>query len=946
MSVEIARPYLIILLPFLIAFSLFGGKYLRVGANKSKGFILTTRILILTFLVLATLGIRFSINRKYTTTLFLLDVSDSNKDFKAEGEKFIREAIESMPKKNKAGVIAFGENALVEQFVSKSKSFGSISGEPIVSATNIENAINIAMSTFPQDSSKRIVLISDGEENSGSLLKMVPSLKEQNIDIKVYKVDKKEKPEVYVDNIKLPKKINIGDEFSLVVNINSNLKTSAKVTLFSGRLKKGEQQVDIEKGKNSFVFKDVQNSGGFRGYKVLIEPLEDSEVKNNEFLAFTQVVDKPKLLLIEGKKGEGDELGRIFNSLNMNFKKINVKEAPRSLNEMLEYKAMISANAHADDFNKEFLSNLETYVKDYAGSFIATGGEDSFALGGYKDTPLEKVLPVEMDMNGKKEIPQMSLVLVIDHSGSMSSGEGSINKLELAKEAALKAVDTMRDKDEIGVLAFDDSYNWVVERQKSDNKEAIKKKISSIAVQGGTSIYPALEEAFNSQKESKSKIKHIILLTDGQDGFRDYGDLISKINNENITLSTVSVGEDADQGLLKGLALDGKGRSYHTDIYTDIPRIFAKEIFMSARVYLNNREFVPKLATSHNILNGIMEDGKIPSLLGYIGAAEKDTATKILASDEDDPILTAWQYGLGKSVAWNSDMSGKWSANFSGWNKTLRLWQNIINWSIENYDEEGGNLSITMEGNAAKLEYQAKNSGENLKVKGLITGDGGEKEEFELKEIEPSKYAANLKLKNVDFYNINLREEEAGEVKHSQNATVALQYSQEYKFHEDTKALETLVEDTEGSFIKFSEEVFKGELKIVPNRIELTDFFIILSLILLMIDIAYRRLNLNIGAVLRKKIKPKNNLSNVRKHKADKERVSKDYIKDKVNPKKTAEKAIKIEDLEENRYNSDKDDSSNPKKLKKSKELNAKKEENKAILDTSSLLKKKKDREI
>ncbi|WP_216455598.1 VWA domain-containing protein [Clostridium simiarum] len=938
MSLEIIRPIFLLLIPFFICLVIYTFKKL-IRFRKKKVLTVIARITIFTLLCLALSGITIKLNINDTATLFLLDISESNKEFKGEGEKFINEAIENMPKKNKAAVMVFGEDTILEKFFSEGRNFNGISGTPVSTSTNVENAITQALATFPEQSAKRLVIITDGEENKGSLLKTVPSLEQQNVDVKVYKVNKSEKPEVYVDNVKIPERINIGDEFSVVVSIESNVKTSANISLYSDRTKKAEQNVDIEKGRSNFVFKDIQNSGGFKSYRVVIEPLLDTEGKNNEYLAFTNAEEKPKILLIEGKDGEGRELENIFSALSMNYKKIGAKEAPRSLKEMLEFKSILTTNVHIDDINKEFLNNLETYVKDYSGSFIATGGEDSFALGGYLNTPFEKVLPVYMDMRGKKEIPKMALALVIDHSGSMGGGE-AVTKLELAKEAAEKAVDTLRPVDDIGVLTFDDSFDWVIPLQNSKDKASIKDKIKTIGVRGGTSIYPALREAYNSLKSSDAKIKHIILLTDGQDGFNEYGDVLKEANEERITLSTVSVGEDADKNLLKYLAEEGGGRTYHTDIYTDIPRIFAKEIFLSAKVYLNNREFTPKITSPHNILSGVSEGG-MPSLLGYIASSAKETASIILSSDEDDPILTAWQYGLGRSVAWNSDMAGRWSKNLAGWNKTTKLWQNILNWSIENYGHGEGTINVELKGNQAFIEYETKNKSEEAKVNALVTDDNGEKRELPLEAIKPGKYSGVMDLKNIGFYSLNVRELEGDNIVNTQNSTIAMQYSPEYKFFKDEGALERLVVDTKGAFIKSSEEVFSSELNSVWSRIDLTNTFLVMALILFMIDIAYRRLNLDFK--LFKKNKEKFKDINKKKVKSKKFKLNTE-IKDnslKENKSKWGESSNKNseEGLEDKKMKSTKD------KLNKNSHSSSRREKEKSSrLDTASLLKKKEER--
>ncbi|MDZ7543725.1 VWA domain-containing protein, partial [Clostridium perfringens] len=136
-------------------------------------------------------------------------------------------------------------------------------------ATNIQEAVESALALFERGVSKRIVLLTDGEENQGDILKSIPLINEQKIDFKVYKITGENGDEIYVDNVKVPDNISVGEEFSVSIDIKSNYATKAKLTLFSGRNKVGEQQVQIQKGKNSFVFKDKQSSGGFKGYRVL-----------------------------------------------------------------------------------------------------------------------------------------------------------------------------------------------------------------------------------------------------------------------------------------------------------------------------------------------------------------------------------------------------------------------------------------------------------------------------------------------------------------------------------------------------------------------------------------------------------------------------------------------------------------------------------------------------
>lgn len=957
MKIEIGNLYFLILIPIIFAFMYYSFKKYKPW-SKNEIAIFISRIVVFTLLILAFGNITINLKGRNISTVFLLDVSESASDFEESGKDFISTAIESMPRGNKAGVVLFGDNSKIDKVLNKKKEYKSIDEKPVVTATNIQEAVESALGLFERGGSKRIVLITDGEENQGDILKSTPLINEQKIDFKVYKITGEKGEEIYVDNVKVPDNISVGEEFSVSIDIKSNYATKAKLTLFSGRNKVGEQQVQIQKGKNSFVFKDKQSSGGFKGYRVLVEAEGDTNKVNNEFSTFTNVMDKPNILLINGVKGDSEALEGILSNSGANIKKIAPSASPSTLNELLEYKSIVLNDVHRDDLSNGFMDNIEAYVKDYGGGLITFGGEDSYALGGYKDTSLEKVLPVYMDKRGKNEVPAISINLIIDKSGSMSAEGGGVSKLTLAKEAAMKALENLREVDEISVIAFDDTYDEVVPLQKVGDKEAIKELISGIQIRGGTSIYPALEQGYNMQMQSSAKIKHTILLTDGQDGYGldNYATLLQNFIDNNITLSTVAVGEGANAGLLNQLASIGKGRSYYTDIYTDIPRIFAKEVLLSAGTYIINEEFTPKILSNHEILAGVRTSDGIPSLLGYIGTSIKENAVEILSSNHDEPILAAMQYGIGRTVSFTSDVSGQWSKNYLAWEYGPQLIKNMVYFTIPKYGEEG-KLNISQEGNEAKVEFYNDKISKDAKVKGIYNGENGEEGEFELSQVEPGKFEASIPLDSLGFYNFSIREEESGEVKNNYKGAFALQYSDEYKFNTNGEKLDVVVKETKGSFINKPEEVFEGKLQREYKKINLTTPLIVISILLFMLDIAYRRLNIDLVRFFKK-----------RKDKVKKEKIAKNTNSIKNNEVKIKEekKAIKeniispenskgknkiktkisVEDDEQNlnKENENKGKIIKEKGSKRSKKNLEKEVPKKESLDTSALLKKKSDR--
>ena len=930
MKFYIENLYFLILIPIIISFMYYSIRKFK-NSSKNDFLILISRIIIFTLLTLSFANITVSIKGKNISTVFLLDVSESISSFKSSGESFIKSALEIMPRGNKAGVILFGDNSKIDKIIDN-KQYKGLNESPINTATNIQSAVESAITLFEDGTSKRIVLITDGEENKGDILKSIPLINAENIDLKVYKVTGQTGNEVYVDNVTVPDNISVGEEFSVQIDLESNYETSAKLTLFSGREKVGEQEVQVKKGSNSFVFRDVQNSGGFKSYRVTVEANGDTNKVNNEYSAYTNVVDKPNILIINGVKGDATALEEILKNGGANIKTIYPASSPSTLNELLEYKTIVLNNVHKDDLTTGFMNNIESYVKEYGSGVVTFGGEDAYALGGYKDTSLETILPVNMDKKGKNEVPSISINLIIDKSGSMSAEGGGVSKLTLAKEAAMKAVDNLREIDYISVIAFDDTYDVVVPTQKVTDKDYIKGLISGIQIRGGTSIYPALENGYNLQRESDAKIKHTILLTDGQDSvpYSTYEVLLNKFNADNITLSTVAVGGDSNQSLLSDLATAGHGRSYYTDIFTDIPRIFAQEVLLSAGTYIINEEFTPSIVSSHEVLAGVKTSEGIPSLLGYIGTSLKDDAIEILSSNRDEPILAVRQYGIGKTVSFTSDVDGSWSKNYLNWEYGPQLIKNIVYYAIPSYGEEG-HLSITQDGNEAKVEFYNDNITSNTTVTGVYNGEDGTEGEFILTQSEPGKFEANIPLSSLGFYNFSVREQEGNNIKSTYKGACALKYSDEYKFNTNSIKLDTLVKETNGAFINKVEEVFTSNLDKEYRKINLTIPLLILALILFLFDIAYRRLNLDFS----KFIKNKDNKNKKKKLKK----------KDSISEELAMEKEVKVENKYE-KVADLKEVANESKKEKNTRSKKEKKQEKPKVqgIDTNALLKKKNDR--
>ena len=840
MAINFNNPMMLILIPIclLIVFCFRQ----RLDKRRKKA-ILTLRTLTIIFIVLSMAGFGVKKYTKEIATIFLVDLSESTKDMAENFKEFIQQSIKYKSNKDKIGIVTFGQDAEVEDPLKDNISNVEFQSKINGKFTNIENAISTSRGLLPDNSMKRVVLLTDGHGNIGDSLREAELINSNNIDFKVLKLDKEEKEEVQIDKIDIPKRLYENQIFDVPIVVSSNVKTNGNITLYSDGKVIEQREVDIEKGVNRFIFKDTALSGGIKTYKAIITSKNDTLTQNNEYSTYGQVEGKSNVLIIDGENNGGRELGKILKASNIEVDHIKDKQAPTSISNLSKYKSIIMSDVSLENVSNEFINSLDKYVKDYGGGLVVTGGENSYVLGGYYKTRLEEMLPVDMEMQVKGEMPSLGILFVIDKSGSMSEGQEGVSKIDIAKHAVIKAVNSLRDMDEAGVIAFDRKAQWVINLDNNKNKEEMVIDVGSVVADGGTSIRPALKEAYQGLKNINTELKHIILLTDGQAEKEGYDAIIEDLKKENITVSTVAVGKDSDTVLLESMANVGKGRYYFVDEYSAIPNIFTKEIFLASKSYINNEAFTPVISSYNKIISPFLD--VIPSLYGYVSTSNKYRAEKILLTDEGEPLLSTWQYGLGRTVAWTSDVNGKWTSNYLLTSEGTEFLTNMIEWTFPRLH----NNDIIVETNSIgnRQEIFVKNTGkitEGLTNKVKIITPDLETMDLELKTTKPGEFKESFEVDKNGVYLLNIMQYKGDKLVNSINYATSVNYSNEYNINSSENKLNILVDRSKGLFIDEPEEVFKGKLEKIYEVTDLSQILLVISLILLLLEIALRRVNI------------------------------------------------------------------------------------------------------
>jgi Ca-activated chloride channel family protein len=470
-------------------------------------------------------------------------------------------------------------------------------------------------------------------------------------------------------------RLSEGASLKLTAEVESSLAGKGVIRLFENGLEVDSRDLELEVGTScEVVFTRAPEKRNIYDYRAVLEGFSDDAIpENNEALTIVDVRGKPLLLYVEGEEGESRYLVEAMAKEGIRLEVRGVEGIPQTLQDMAGYDGIVLSDVAAHKVGEDFMSAVRDYVDKLGGGFVMIGGMNSFGVGGYYRTPIEEILPVKLKAPDHEEQQSSALALVIDRSGSMSG-----QKIELCKSAAIATSEVLTRKDYIGVYAFDSEAHVVVPMTRLTSASSIAGQISMLSSGGGTNIYPGMVLARQELGKVRAKIKHMIVLTDGQTSGQGYQALAAQCRSEGITISTVAVGAGAQVGLLQTIAAAGGGESYVTMDPTAITRIFTQDTMVHTGRMIREEAFQPTMVESHPMLANWVE-GQAPPLLGYVKTNRKATAQVPLVTDLGEPLLAHWRFGLGKVTAFTSDCKSRWAALWiSRWDGYSQMWAQIL----------------------------------------------------------------------------------------------------------------------------------------------------------------------------------------------------------------------------------------------------------------------------
>ena len=836
MQLTFYQPLLWLLAVLLLGAGFFYSLVDRPRALKMASFLL--RVFGVILLVLALCRPVVTRDGDDLHVVYLVDVSESVDLDAARGAVDEVEAgIEQLEAGDSYSLFAVGDG--VRRFA-KPEELGQlldgwkegIADDQFRAASRLSHSFQSSRLSFPAGKARRIVVFSDGHETHDDLTSTIDLLEKEGIDVVWGRLEGIARPEAAVVAIE-PSTPNAfeGEVVRMRVRLAANRDMKAKLRILHRGVAVQDADVQLTADEENVVELDVDmTTPGSSLWTAELIPEEDHFPLNNQSRTTVRVSGKPRVLVLHRKPRQMRSFERALEEQDFRLETRGLNGLPEAMEALLAFDAIILADISAPSLSPRQMELLKSYVADFGGGLAMFGSENSFGLGGYYKTPVEEVLPLVSRFEKEKEKPSLAMVLVIDKSGSMGGAP-----IALARQAAKASVELLGPRDQVGVIGFDGSPQIITELRPASEADTIQSLIDSLAAGGGTNLYPAMVEGKEMLDNAATKVKHMIILSDGQTSGADFQSLTQSMVDAGITTSTVALGAGAARDLMAAIAKIGRGRYYETMDPNTVPQIFTKETMQASKSAIKEDLYGTVQVGDHPLLAGYAE-AELPFVLGYVMTEPKPTAQVLLAAETGDPLLAIARFGLGQGMAYSSDLSERWGGEWLSWGATGKFWAQTLRAILRKSDAQGLKAVSTIDDGYWIVDIHRK--GEDRAPVSKITWDArahdanGRSLPVEITEIGLGRYRGRIPLVGHKKLSLRLHDEDYDKLK-------VLHYHRQYP---KEYVLASRVPDAIADLPPYAAATLRENLNTVSTRASIAHWFSLLGLSCLFTGVLLRRL--------------------------------------------------------------------------------------------------------
>ena len=815
--------------------------------RKSVTFCLRGTALLCAILALANLHRTHKEQR--LAVAFLIDTSESiPRGEYEEAFKQINAAIAKLRNSDKFGIISFAKEASVIAEIRQKQdqllenTFTELPetlAEQTIrrDSTDVLNALKRAITLLPDDYHRRIVLFSDGIHNTGgtSVEDYLPLLSANNVEILTIPLNVV-KDAIRVTALRIPNQVRKGQRFAIdaIIETDGSI-PKLNATLYRNNVLIDEVPWNLETGRNvlSLPMQQIPEAGNYR-YELKLN-VTDEIPENNQGYGVVKIQDKPHALYVEGDPAQTTYLRTVLEENGFEVETTGPEEMPTELVDLQRSDILILSNVSADVLSPEQLQNIENYVQDLGHGFVVIGGEHAYGPGGYTDTALERVLPVKMTPREQKDT--VAVFFVLDTSGSMANYvAGHRRKIDLAIAGISAGIDNLEEDDVAGVISFSAGKPVDVVSDLTSDRDMLLRAVGKLKPTGGTTLMKeAIEKAYKRLKANDAKRKHIILLSDGKSDEveSDLLDLAEDTAEAHISITTIAIG-DANRALLRELSEISGGHPVTVENLQQLPTLLMEAVRDTQR-YIVQEPFQPVItAPNEPITEGM---GTLPRLHGYTATTEKQTAQVFIRSHKDEPLLAGWHFGLGKAIAWTSDVKPAWAQEWIPWQNFGKFWGRVVNWTLPAADANADfDLRGSFQHGIAAVNLDTR-SPSQAAYEVRVAGPNGTSELIEMQQMTSTRYSGTFQMQDSGSYIITAQGEDD-----KRTEVLSLPYPIEYAdFRVNTDLLKMLAAGTGGIHDPVPAQIAASAGAPIEKQISLAQALLVVAAFLFVLEMILRR---------------------------------------------------------------------------------------------------------
>lgn len=774
----------------------------------------------------------------------------------AQEQQWIEQALQRKAPQDRVTLISFGQTTDVQMLRSTESTPPVLDTSQTVGGTrtDIAAAIRMALGLLPPDSARRIVLLSNGQENLEQARTAAQLVAAAHVPLDMVTVTGENGPETLVSQLEAPGQVRQGQSFTVTAQVTATEPGPATLDVLADGELLTTQDVNLAAGVNRLAVPLGALAVGHHVIRAQIDAANDTRPENNQAGAVVVVTGPPRILLLEGTPGEGQYLAGALKAAGLQVDVSAAQAAPTPLDALESYAGVVLVDVPASALSAPQVSVLQDFVQSYGGGLLVVGGPNAYGPGGYSRTPLESMLPVTTDLRGASLSRTTALALVIDTSGSMDESIGSISILDAAKEAAIGAAEELGQGDTIGVVSFQTPSQWALPPTSASNLGTIESVVSQMTAAGGDdSMEGGLSVAYEGLANVTALTKHVIVLTDGEIPEGNYQDVMQQMQTAGITVSTIGIGHEINTDLLRTVASLGNGRYFDGNDLTALPQLVVKETQQAQRAAIVEGDYQALPVTDSPVLTGL-DLSQMPALRGYVATTARQQSTVLLASNQADPLLAEWQYGLGHVMAWTSDATSVWASQLLSWSQSAQFWNQVVAAITRPPDDPNRQATVDVSGDDAQITLDAQTgvgTPERQYVNfapatATVVDALGNHQQVPLPQVAPGEYQGSVPVTDNGVYDVQVAQTNPDGTTTGLATGFVVPYSPEYRaIGVDSSFLADLARITGGELLQDPAQAFAHTLPSVGEPQPLWPALAILAALLFVGDVATRRVRVS-----------------------------------------------------------------------------------------------------